>query len=62
MLLRQAEVNVLKDGEVLEVRLDAPSQPGPCRLVVRPRGGPPGPPTIYPLEIAPGASISPSSR
>jgi hypothetical protein len=51
-VIGRAETRVLKDGETLEVLLDAPAQAGSCRLALTPLDGRVETPFLYPLRVS----------
>jgi hypothetical protein len=58
----RAETSVLKDGEVLEIRFDAPVSPGPYRLVVLSSNDGVAAPITYPLQVVGGLRTGPSGH
>jgi anti-sigma factor RsiW len=54
-----AQTSIVKDGELLEVRFDAPDRPGEYRLAVQSMETEHAAPILYPLHVVAGAPASP---
>ena len=60
-IAQAGETSVAKDGEILEVRLRAPAEPGEYRLAVLP-ADPGASPIVYPVHVASGLPEDSSAR
>jgi len=61
-VVQSVETRMVKDGEILEVLLRAPAEPGEYRLVVRPPDVTAAPPIRYPVQVAGDPIEEPPAR